>query len=190
MRTSSLFVAVTFLISATATSAFAQRAPAAGMWAVGASIGASMPSDPSLDNGLEVAGNVENYLTPRVSIRGQVAGSSWNIVNRNFTGTVKPVRLDGNIVYNWEGGAWHPYVTGGVGVYHYRSTIPGAPKAGDTEAGINLGGGVEYFFERRTTLTGELLYHHAGAFNTSIATFNQGSYWSLDFGLKAYLRRR
>ena len=159
------------------------------MWAVGGSLGSTAPADPSLDNGLELAGNLEGYLTSRVSVRGQLGVSSWNIVGRNFTGSVSPVRLDGNIVYNWEGGAWHPYVTGGVGMYHYRSTISGTLNGADTDAGFDVGAGIEYFFRRRTTLTAEALYHQVDAFYTPVTTFNKGSFWSFDFGLKAYIRR-
>jgi hypothetical protein len=190
MRRTVLFLAVGFFTSAAVvTPAFAQRAPSPGMWAIGGSIGVTVPSDASLDDGLEVAGNLEGYLTSRVSVRGQFGGSSWDIVGRGFTGSVKPVRLDGNIVYNWEGGVWHPYVTAGLGVYHYRSTISGALNGGDTDAGVNVGGGIEYFFRRRATLTGEVLYHRVGSFNTPVATFNEGSFWSFDVGLKAYIRR-
>jgi hypothetical protein len=96
------------------------------MWALGGSIGGSVPSDPSLGNGLELVGNVETYVTPRVSIRGQLGGGWSDIVGRGFTGTINPVFVDGNVVYNWEGGVWHPFVTGGVGIYHYRSLLDGA----------------------------------------------------------------
>jgi hypothetical protein len=190
MRRTVLLLTVGFITSATAaTPAFAQRAPAPGMWAVGGSIGATVPADASLDNELEVAGNIEGYLTSRVSVRGQLGGSSWDIVGRGFTGAVKPVRLDGNVVYNWEGGVWHPYVTAGLGMYHYRSTISGALNGADTDAGVNVGGGIEYFFRRRVTFTGEALYHRVGSFNTPVTIFNEGSFWSFDVGLKAYIKR-
>ena len=158
------------------------------MWAIGGSAGVTTPHDPSLDNGLEVAGNVERYFTPRVSVRAQVAGSSWDVVGRHFTGTVTPLRVDGNVVYNWEGGAVHPYVTAGVGAYRYHSSLSATPDASDTNAGLDLGGGVEYFLKGRAAVTVEALYHRVGAFNTPLATFNDGSYWSIDFGLKGYLR--
>ncbi|HEY1911695.1 MAG TPA: outer membrane beta-barrel protein [Vicinamibacterales bacterium] len=179
---------VVLTVSMAVTPAWAQRAPAPGMWAVGGSIGATTPADPSLDNGLEVAGNVEGYLTSRLSIRGQLAGSSWDIVGRGFTGTVSPIRLDGNVVYNWEGGVVHPYVTAGLGMYHFRSTISGAADGADTNAGIDIGGGIEYFFQRHATITGEVLYHRVDAFNTPVTTFNEGSFWSFDVGLKAYIK--
>src|SRR5206468_836667 len=88
-----------------------RRVPAANMWAIGGSAGPSLPSDVSLDNGMSLAGNLEKYMTPRVSIRGQLGGAQREIINQRFVGTVKPVYFDGNVVYNWEGGQWHPYAT-------------------------------------------------------------------------------
>jgi hypothetical protein len=159
------------------------------MWAVGGSIGATVPADASLAKGLEVAGNFERYFTSRVSVRGQIGGSSWDIVGRGFTGTVKPVRFEGNLVYNWEHGEWHPYVTGGIGLYRYGLTISGAGDGADTRAGFDAGGGIEYFFRRRASLTAEGLYHRVGAFNTPITAFNEGSFWSIDVGLKVYFKK-
>jgi hypothetical protein len=96
-----MFLAVGFVTwAAAAPPVFAQRAPARGMWAVGGSIGAVVPADASLGNGLELAGNLEGYLTSRVSVRGQFGASWWDIVGRQFASTVKPMRFDGNIVYN------------------------------------------------------------------------------------------
>ena len=118
-------------------------------------------------------------------MRGQLAVGWWDIVGRHFTGTVSPVSLDGNIVYNWEGGKWHPYATGGVGMYRYRSNETLVPNGADTRVGLNVGGGVEYFFTRRSTVTGEALYHGVGAFNTPLATF-KGSFWTVAGGLKHY----
>ena len=189
MRTKLSLAAVGLLTSVVATPAWAQRAPAPGMLAIGGSVGLTVSSDPNLDNGLEAAGNVEAYLTSRVSIRGQVAGSQWDVVGHSFTGTVSPLRVDGNVVYNWEGGAVHPYLTGGVGAYRYHSALSGAPEASVTHAGVDVGGGIEYFFRRRATLTAEALYHHVGAFVTPLTTFDPGSYWSIDFGLKGYVKR-
>ena len=118
------------------------------------------------------------------SRRVRLGGSWWDTINRNFSGTVSPVRFDGNLVYNWEGGTVHPYVTAGVGMYRYRSAFPGGPSGSDTHAGFDAGGGIEYFFTRRATVTGEVQYHKVGAFNTPLATFNDGSFWSIDIGLK------
>ncbi len=181
---------IAFVILSAATPALAQRrrgrVPDTGMWAAGASIGATIPTHPNLDNGLEVAGNVEGYLTPRLSVRGQLATAWWDVVGLRFGGTVRPVVLDGNLVYNWEGGAWHPYVTAGVGMYQYRFS---GTDSKDTHAGVDVGGGIEYFFTRHATITGEVLYHKVDDFRTPVGTFHDGSYWSFAMGGKAYFGR-
>jgi len=96
--------------------------------------------------------------------------------------------VDGNVVYNWEGGAVHPYVTAGVGMYRFH-TETGAREGSDTKVGLDVGGGIEYFFTRHATMTGELLYHKVDGFNTPITTFADGSFWSFAIGAKAYLGR-
>jgi hypothetical protein len=168
------------------TAPVARRAPAPGMIGVGASIGADIPADSALDRGLDVAGTIEGYLTSRVSIRGQVGAAWWDIVGHTFPGTVKPIYFDGNIVYNWEGGAVHPYVTAGIGMYKFRSTEAGSVEGSDTKAGFNVGGGLEFFFTPRATFTGEALYHKVDGFNTPLARFGDGSFWRLAMGMKAY----
>lgn len=174
------------LLSAGVRQAEAQRrAPAKDMWAVGGSIGVSAPTDASLDSGVDLVGNIEGYLTSRVSVRAQVSGASWDIVGRGFTGTINPFVIDGNLVYNWEGGKWHPFVTGGAGLYHFHSHIDPALEGGDTNVGGDFGGGIEYFFTRRSTISGEGLYHAVGAFNTPLATFS-GSFWTFTAGFKHY----
>jgi len=138
------------------------------------------------ENGLELAGNIEGYLTPRMSIRGQL-GTAWlDVTGRGVS--VRPLFFDGNIVYNWEGGQWHPYVTGGVGFYRYH-VERGSAEADDKNAGFDLGGGFEYFFRRRATITGELLYHNVGDVMTRLAAYPDGSFWTFAIGGKAYFGR-
>jgi hypothetical protein len=174
------------LAAISSTSALAQRVPAGGMWALGGSVGAGVPSDPSLANGLGFAGNLERYLTPRVSVRGQLGGEWSDVVGRHFTGTVNPVYLDGNVVYNWEGGVLHPFVTGGVGMYRYRSSIAGAVQGTDTRPGVDVGGGLEYFYRRHATFTAEALYHVVNKVDTPVTTFNNGQFWTFGVGVKRY----
>jgi outer membrane protein with beta-barrel domain len=172
-----------------ATPVLAQRrspVPNSGMWAIGGSIGAGLPSDPSLSNGLNLTGNIERYVTPRISIRGQLGGEWSDIVNRGFAGTLSPVFVDGNVTYNWEGGIWHPYVTGGLGLYRYRSFESLAPTSVDNALGFDVGGGLEYFVNRHVTLTGEILFHEVGQVATPLATFSEGQFWTFTFGVKRY----
>jgi hypothetical protein len=161
------------------------RAPDTGMVGVGVSVGVDIPSAAALDKGLDLAANIEGYLTPRVSVRGQLGGAWWDIVGQRFAGTVKPLYIDGNIVYNWEGGAVHPYVTAGIGMYRFRFEQAGLEGA-DTKAGFNFGGGVEYFFTPRATVTGEVLYHAVDSFATPVTAFGDGSFWRIAMGMKTY----
>jgi hypothetical protein len=145
MRRSLVFLATTLFVMAIAPPAFAQPrqqtrqarrpVPDAGMFAVGMQVGASLPNEPFFTNGFDLAASVEGYFTPRVSARGQLSGAWWDIFGHSYTGSVDPVVLDGNLVYNFERGKWHPYVTGGVGMYHYRYT-EGSTMSGETKAGF------------------------------------------------------
>jgi opacity protein-like surface antigen len=160
--------------------------PAPGMVAIGGSFGAAPPSEASFTNGPTLAGNIEGYLTRRVSLRGQVSGAWWDITGRGFTGNVQPVAFDANVVYNFEGGRIHPFVTGGVGLYHYR--FQENPVTGSTnKAGLDVGGGVEYFVHRHATATAEVLFHNTQTPVTSpLTTFNDSSYWTFTVGMKRY----
>jgi len=160
--------------------------PDRGMNAVGVQIGAGMPADVALKNGIDLTGTLEHYFSQRVSFRGAVSGAWFDIFGHSFDGTVSPVALDGNVVYNWEGGAWHPYVTGGLGLYHYRFTEAGLAST-QNKLGIDLGGGVEYFFTRRDTLLGEALVHVIPGDDLSGTRAGyQAGCWSLSGGYKKY----
>jgi hypothetical protein len=171
-----------------------RRVPAAGDVAVGGSIGITNPNHANLDNGLLVAGNIEKYLTPRLSVRGQVGAAWWDLIGfQTLTGTLKPFFVDGNVVYNWEHGVWHPYATGGIGMYRYgysQIPAPGRPEVtgSATKVGVDFGGGIEYFFAPRATVTGELLIHRIGDVPTPGALFHTGggSFVSVAGGVKKY----
>jgi hypothetical protein len=184
MPQTSIVLLLVFVVAGASPALAQGRVPATGMAAVGASVGVALPTEPNLENGFELAGNLESYLTPRVSIRAQL-GTAW----LDFLGggaTAKPLFVDGNIVYNWEGGQWHPYVTGGVGYYRYKVT-PGS--IADSNAGFDLGAGFEYFFTRRSTMTAELLYHKVGDVIAPPLVVSDGSFWTLAIGAKTYLGR-
>lgn len=160
--------------------------PAPGMVAIGGSFGAGTPSEPSFSDGMSLTANVEGYLTRRVSLRAQIGGAWWDIQNRGFNGTVRPLALDGNVVYNFEGGRIHPYVTGGVGLYHYRfHEIPTTGSA--DKPGMDVGAGIEYFLRRHVTFTGEMLFHAvAQPVKSPVTTYGDTHYWDFTVGLKRY----
>jgi hypothetical protein len=181
----SIAVAAVMLVLA-APSAFAQRrarVPNTGMTAIGGWIGAALPRDPGLTNGLELAATIEQYVTPRVSVRGEIGAAFLETHLRGFNADVRPLFVDGDVVYNWEGGAWHPYVEGGLGLEHYTLKTGGA-KFTDNKLGANFGGGVEYFLNLRTTLVGDVRYHAVPDFAALVGW--QGSYWTIAAGLKRY----
>src|SRR5262245_57358848 len=157
--------------------------PAPGMVGNGASFGAAPPIENSFKTGPALTANVEGYLTRRVSARAQVSGAWWDITGRGFTGSVKPLALDGNVVYNWEGGKIHPFVTGGVGLYHYHfseNDIDGSAN----KFGVNGGGGLEYFLTRHATATTELLYHKTTepTMQSPLTVYSNSSYWTFTVG--------
>jgi hypothetical protein len=186
-------IAATAILLCTAIPAAAQRpregrgpVPAPGMGAIGAQITAAMPSEDSWKNGVDVTGSVEGYLSRRVSVRGSVSGAWLDIFGRGFNGTINPVAFNGNVVYNWEGGKWHPYATGGAGLYHYRFS-EGITSSSANKFGVDVGGGAEYFFTRHDTLLGEVLVHSVpGTVTSGLTTYQKPSYWTLSGGYKKY----
>lgn len=196
MRNYFAIVALGLAMSIAATPALAQRrarapraaagpVPDTGMGAIGVSFGAAVPRDGSLDNGPILAGTLETYLTPRVSLRAQVGRAWWEVIPRPGS-KVKPLFVDGNVVYNWEGGVVHPYVTGGVGLYHYAFEGPPVDGATTNELGADLGGGAEYFFTRHTTATFELLFHVVNSPTVTPGIAFNSRFWNFSVGVKHY----
>jgi hypothetical protein len=165
----------------------ADPVPSRGMSAVGISAGFALPAADDLDPGFALAVNYEHYMSRRVSIRGQVGGAWEDIEGHSFQGTVKPMSFTGNVVYNWEGGAIHPYVTGGLGYYRFRYLEADLYSA-NNHFGGNLGGGMEFFMTRRDTITAEVLAHLVSGDAQGRATYESPMYWTILFGYKKYWR--
>jgi hypothetical protein len=183
LRRSVLVLATCFLMAAPA---FAQgRVPDRGMGAIGLSFGAALPSEDVLSEGWFMAASGEWYLTPRFSIRGQLAGSWWDVSGGGLDGKVSPMHITGNGVYNWERGKWHPYVSGGIGWYRYRFG-EGDNRLSDDKVGVNLGGGIEYFFTGRDVITGDVTLHIVPGHAESFIWDYQARYWTIAGGYKRY----
>jgi len=154
--------------------------PAPGMIAVGISTGFALPTEPALDNGMGLAVNVERYMTSRLSARGQLSGA-WTNVFGPVNSTVSPMVVSGNLVYNWEGGKVHPFVSGGLGFYHYRFNEASIFSTSN-KLGLQIGGGTEFFLTRQDAVSGELVAHVVpgqvvGTFSSYDPTF-----WSIGVG--------
>jgi len=193
-RTFRVMSAVVTVLTFASAPAFAQsrtsrtqssRVPDRNMFGLGMSTGLYAPSSIDQNNGLYLTVNGEGYFTPRVSARAQFGGGWSDIFGHSFPGTVKPMVLLGNLVYNFEGGKIHPYVTGGGGMYHYRFTEAGL-NSSDTKAGIDFGGGAEYFFTRHDTLTGEVLFHAVPGMADGHNADYKARFWTITGGYKKY----
>jgi hypothetical protein len=144
------------------TTARAQaRMPAEDTIAIGGDFGVFIAGDP-YDTSPAVAGNFEYYVTPRVSIRSTLGWMDPDIEGPGDQ-DVRHIRLALNLLYNWEEGVWHPFVTAGFGVHFLeRHRNDSSLGESESEAAFNFGGGIEYFTGRTVSLKGEALYHVLG----------------------------
>lgn len=135
------------------------RVPAAESGALGVDFGLFVPRDESLESGLTLEGFYEYYLSARTSVR---LGLGW--ANPQFEGgsddSLRHVRVAGDVVYNWERGAIHPFAGVGLAVYFLQRKDNGE-SAGDSETkfGGTLFGGAEFFSSRTFAVKGEVRYH-------------------------------
>lgn len=152
------------VIAAALIPAFAQaqgRVPTTGSAAVGGDVGIFLARDNDLASGIDLSGFYEYYVSPRTSLR---LGLGWMNPeyeeNRDPDASVRYIRVGGDLVYNWEGGAIHPFAGAGLGVYILQVRNNGR-NFGDSETkfGGNLLGGVELFTNRTTAVKFEARYH-------------------------------
>lgn len=163
------------------SSALAQRMPTTGTGAVGGDVGVFLPAQDGMGSSLALDGFFEYYLTPRTSVR---TGLGW--ANPDFDrepeDSLRQLRIGADVLYNWEGGAVHPYVGAGVGIYFLQLRDNGR-SVGDSrqEAGVSLLGGLEFFQSSTVSIKGELRYHIIG----DVGGLNPDGA-SLTIGIKKY----
>jgi opacity protein-like surface antigen len=157
------------------------RVPDTGMVAVGGDAGVFVPRDDSFDAAPIFEGTVDFYVTPRVSLRPGVSFTD-PAFTREDTDSLRQVRLGFDVIYNWEGGRWHPFVGGGLGANFIQQKDNGNA-FGDqqTKASFSALGGVEYFLNRHVSLKGEGRYQHVEDTNG----FDPSGF-ALTFGVKRY----
>jgi hypothetical protein len=146
------------ILGLTASSAFAQaRVPDSGMAAVSGSIGVIFPKDP-FEADVALEGAFDYYLTPRVSLRPGVMWAEPDV--KDHDESLRRFGIQVDVIYNWEGGKWHPFVGGGIGAYFFQPKFAGESFGEDeTNFGGAILGGVEYFTTRTTTIKGEAKYY-------------------------------
>lgn len=166
MKTSSLiqrscFTALVALFLLPA-SAGAQPVPAAGQVAAGVEFGVFPPTDSQLSAGLVGGGLLEVYATPRLGVRGTVTAIRSGY-DRFDNDDERQLRLGVDVIYNWERGAVHPFVGGGVGMHFLRFHRDGRNEGpNDTAFGTQALGGIEFFMNRAWTLKAEGRYQWVG----------------------------
>lgn len=138
------------------------RQPADGSVAAGGAVGAFLPSDDAFDNAPYFEGQIQFQFTPRVGVRFGVGFTDPDFT-RESGDSLRQIRLGADLLYNWERGAWHPYVGAGFGAHLLQFKDNGST-IGDAESkvGGSVLGGIEYFFTRDAALTGEARYQFVG----------------------------
>ncbi len=172
---------IAFSVMAPVVGSAQERVPQAGSTAVGFDVGVFVPSADGLDSAPVLGALFEYYLTPRVSLRTGFGFADSSFENDDSLRQV-PLRVDLN--YNWEGGRWHPFVGTGVGAYFLQLKNNNGQPFGDQETkfGINVGGGIEYFLNRRVSVKGEGRYHIIENGSTGLDPSGLG----IGVGLKTY----
>lgn len=133
--------------------------PHADSAAVGVDVGLFRPSDDELKPALSLDGFYEYYFTARTSLR---LGLGWTNpeFDRDNNTSIRHIRVGGDVIYNWEGNAIHPFVGAGLGLYIMEPRNNGN-KLADSESKLGgvLLGGVEFFTGDTVSIKGEASYH-------------------------------
>ena len=134
------------------------RVPDSQMMAVGADVGVLFPGDP-LEPGPVINGLWEYYLTPRIGIRTTLGWANPSFEGRDDDDTQRQIKLALDLLYNWEYGKVHPFVTGGAGVWFLQEKDNG-DNLGESEnkPGLTFGAGIDYFVTRTAALKFEGRY--------------------------------
>jgi hypothetical protein len=157
------FAAIVAICLGLADVASAQRrVPATGSAAVGGDAGIFIPIDEPLGTGPTLEGFYEYYLNPRTSVRFGLGWASPHF-DREDEDSLRLLRVPFDVVYNWEGGAIHPFVGAGLGAYFVQEQDNGR-SVGDleTKLGATLFGGAEFFTGRTVSVKAEARYHILG----------------------------
>ena len=163
-----------------AVPALAQAAePFGGPLAIGGAFGGAIPTAEHLDNGFYAGGGILVAMASHVSLSAEAGADHVAIDRPGFHSHLMPRFADLGLLVHWRSDPFRPFITGGVGIYRYTITVSsesfsdpnlrdklvalgltsasrGSIQVRHDEPGINLGGGFDYFFARRSALTMDL----------------------------------
>ena len=171
-RTGTFLLTALFALAAPASAATPEKEHAA----IGGGFGLYAPFESDYKLGFTIQGSLDYYFARRFAGRataGYARSSSKSFDNPSAsTGYVLA-----SGVYNWEMEKIHPYALVGIGLYAV------SPAYGGTTArvGAHAGGGVEFFLDRRTAITGEGVLHFLG----SVSDQKQG-FFALNAGVRYF----
>jgi Outer membrane protein beta-barrel domain len=178
-----LYVVTTLaaLLCAPWPAAAQRRMPHTGANGAGAEVGVFAPQQDGMSTGPEIAGFFEHYLTARDSVR-LVGGWANPKVSNTEDRSTREVRLGGELVHNWEGGAIHPFVGAGLGAYFLQARVNDV-NVGEsaTKLGGTVLGGAEFFASKTFSVKGEIRYNAVAKWNTY-----DPSGLALTIGVKSY----
>jgi len=149
---------VVFSLTLVPATALAQPVPNAGQVAAGGEFGVFLPADDQLDPGWILGGLIEFYASQRVGIRGTVT-SIRNDYNNRDDDDERQLRFGADVIYNWEDGTVHPFLGAGIAM-HWLRFYDNDENVGenDTEFGMQVLGGAEFFLNRDWTIKAEARY--------------------------------
>jgi hypothetical protein len=176
------------LLMGSAIPAVAQAvAPFGGAVAIGGAFGGAVPTADRLDNGFYAGGGILVAVASHVSLSAEAGADHVAIDRPGFRSDLMPRFADIGALVHWRSDPFRPFLTGGVGIYRYTINVSsqsfsdpslrnelvslgltpssrGSIQVRHDEPGINLGGGFDYFFTRRSALTMDLRAHATRTF--------------------------
>ncbi|HEX7794743.1 MAG TPA: hypothetical protein VF456_10350 [Vicinamibacterales bacterium] len=182
-------------------------APYGGLVAIGGAFGGAIPTADRLDNGFYAGGGVLVAMASHVSLSAEAGADHVAIDRPGFRSNLMPRFADVGVLVHWRSDPFRPFITGGVGIYRHtinvsseafsdpilrdqlvaRGLTPssrGSIQVRHDEPGINLGGGFDYFFTRRSALTMDVRAHATRNF-VEVAPFG-GVFVNLAIGFRQY----
>jgi Outer membrane protein beta-barrel domain len=182
--------------------------PYGGSFAIGGAIGGAVPVGERLDNGFYAGATLVLSIASHAALSAEAGANRVDVDRPGFRSDLMPRFADLNLLVHWRRGPFRPFITGGVGVYRYTITVSreafidpalrnelvalglnpavnSAPiETRHDETGINLGGGFEYFFTRRSAVMMDVRAHRIPNF-VQIAPFD-GTFVNVAVGFKQY----
>lgn len=163
-----LLVAASFLAAPDAGAVI----PDKGSVAIFAAVGPTLPFEGDYDLGFQIEAGGEYYLSPVFGVRATLAYASSGADGGS---NVTIGGLEASAVYTSRRGDWAPFVLGGIGIH----TVDPPGDGPSQRLGAHVGGGTDYFLDRRTALTGQLTARFIGSTGGRTSSFA-----SVTFGIK------